>query len=193
MCVSRFFICTVACFVTILQAIWRQVQSMGLVDQYRNDPEIRKQVRQLMALAFAPVLVVRQTFSLLQQTSDPTLNNLFAYFSDQWLTRTPLPMWNVYRRQMRTNNDLEGWHSRFAHVVVRHHPNIWLFLSALQEEHDATLVSIHQAIAGHDVRRRYLPYDRIERRLHKLCRRYRHGSIDVIEYITAVSYNLAQF
>lgn len=52
---------------------------------------------------------------------------------------------------------------------------------------------LQQTLAGQNVRRQYLPYDKVDKRLRRLCRQYRHGHIDVMEYIAAVSYNLAQF
>jgi hypothetical protein len=74
------------------QVVWRQVQHLGLASMYGNDANIRQQVCQLLALAFAPVTVVRSTFNDLQLNADPALGQLFTYFNDQWLTRIPVPM-----------------------------------------------------------------------------------------------------
>jgi hypothetical protein len=136
---------------------------------------------------------VRSTFNDLQLNADPVLGQLFTYFNDQWLTRIPVPMWNVYRAKLRTNNDLEGWHNRFSNLVLKHYPNIWHFILFLNAEHDATFVTTPQLLAGQAIQRRFAPQEAIEKRLRKLCRRYRHGHIGVVDYITAVSYNIAQF
>jgi hypothetical protein len=181
------------CYFYFCQCIWHNVQALGLANRYGSDANIRLQVRQLMALAFAPMAVIRPTIAILEQNSDPALTQLFSYFRDQWLTRVRIQMWNVYKAELRTNNDLEGWHNRFSNLVSRHHPNIWDFLRFMIAEHDATYVSIQQTLAGQNVRRRHVRQENMEKRLRKLCRRYRHGSITVVEYITAVSYNLASF
>ncbi|KAF0753438.1 Uncharacterized protein FWK35_00018157 [Aphis craccivora] len=55
-------------------------------------------------------------------------------------TRTP-PLfppstWNVFELTKagigRTNNISEGWNNKFATLVRINHPNIWLFIEALQ-------------------------------------------------------------
>lgn len=88
----------------------RQLDSLNLKAAYENDQPagVRLQVRQLMALGFAPVLLVRNTFNIFQAAALPVLAPLFDYFDDQWLTRTPVTMWNVHTASIRTNNDLEG-------------------------------------------------------------------------------------
>lgn len=110
----------------------------------------------------------------LHQNANPALRQLFDYFSDLWMTLTPVPMWNVYRAERLANNNLEGLHSGFSNAVVQHHTNIWLFVAALQDQHDDSIVSMQHALA---VMARtchpspYLPCDRMEKRLRKLCRR----------------------
>jgi hypothetical protein len=93
-----------------LQCIMRQLESMHLKTAYENDQPtgLRLQVRQLMALPFAPLALVRNTFNIFQATALPQLVPLFQYFDDQWLTSTPLAMWNTHTATIRTTNDVEG-------------------------------------------------------------------------------------
>ncbi|KRY02532.1 hypothetical protein T03_16592, partial [Trichinella britovi] len=37
---------------------------------------------------------------------------LFQYFQQEWLPATKIKLWNVHGVSVRTNNHLEGWHSR---------------------------------------------------------------------------------
>ncbi|KRZ85881.1 hypothetical protein T08_16031 [Trichinella sp. T8] len=37
---------------------------------------------------------------------------LFEYFQREWLPTTKIPLWNIHGVALRTNNHLEGWHSR---------------------------------------------------------------------------------
>jgi hypothetical protein len=150
-----------------------------------------EQVRQLMALAFVPILLVRNTFAQLRAASDPSLVQLFDYFEEQWLTRTPVPMWNVYRTEMKTNNALEGWHARFNSIVSKHHPNLWHLVESLRAEQDATEVTINQVLAGNVVNRRNRRFEQVEARIKRITRRYDSGQSDVMEYIIGISHNLA--
>jgi hypothetical protein len=136
------------CHFHFTQAIYRQVQSLGLVSAYSTQAEVRLQIRQLMALAFLPVSIVRLTFNTLERLIDPILAPLFVYFRQQWLTDVPTVTWNVYGEDMRTNNHCEGWHNRFNGVLRQHHPNIWLILRCIQEEQATVEVTRQQLAAG---------------------------------------------
>ncbi|KAF0703421.1 Uncharacterized protein FWK35_00028583 [Aphis craccivora] len=51
----------------------------------------------------------------------------------------PPSTWNVFELTKagigRTNNISEGWNNKFATLVRINHPNIWLFIKALQMSH----------------------------------------------------------
>jgi hypothetical protein len=53
------------CYFHLCQSIWHNVQALGLAGRYGSDANIRLQVHQLTALAFAPVAVIRPTFAIL--------------------------------------------------------------------------------------------------------------------------------
>jgi hypothetical protein len=148
-----------------------------------------------MALAFAPLPIVRQTFHILETmpSNDLRVAPIYQYFRQQWIMSIPPKMWNVYKVNIRTNNHLEGWHNRFANLVSRHRPNIWRLLACIQQEQSATEITIQQIISGQQVQKKVKRYEKIQRNLKRLLRRYRRGTIDVVHYITGVSHNLAQF
>ena len=64
------------CHLHFCQAIYRSVQRMGLVGAYESQPEIRLQVRQLMA--FLPIAIVRLAFNNLEAQANPLLQPLFG-------------------------------------------------------------------------------------------------------------------
>ena len=39
---------------------------------------------------------------------------------------------------MSTNNHVEGWNTKFAAVVQRHHANMWHFINVLRDDQAAT-------------------------------------------------------
>ena len=55
------------CYFHHTQAVWRQVQTIGLQTAYEMEHEIRRSVRSLMALAFLSIIAVRPAFDTLRQ------------------------------------------------------------------------------------------------------------------------------
>ena len=48
------------------------------------------------------------------------------HFEVTWLMGSyPLALWNVYESDTRTNNHIEGWHSKLKKVVGKAHPNVY--------------------------------------------------------------------
>jgi hypothetical protein len=81
---------------------------------------------------------------------------------------------------------------RFNNAIGKHHPNIYKLVGAILEEQASVEMLHQQIIAGRIVRRSSTKYQSIQKRLHKLQQRYNSGSLNAIEYITGVSYNLAE-
>jgi hypothetical protein len=179
------------------QAIWRKVVSLGLADVYKTNQNCYVQIRQLMALAFAPLVLVRQTFHILSNAADQALAPLFAYFHTEWILNADAPprMWNVHGQDIRTNNSVEGWHARFKKIVRKRHPNLWELLIELQREQAATEVAVQQITGGQKVNTVKRKYRKIQKQIRKLTRRYRSGNppLSLTRYIQRVSYLLAKY
>jgi hypothetical protein len=177
----------------------REVQRLGLRPLYDQNHAARLQVRHLMALSFAPLALVRNAFQQLRAAAMQALNPLFDYFANTWLPQTNPPaagtfrpqMWNVYDVDIRTTNDLEGWHHKMNNLLRKHHPNIWALLTAIREEQSVTEVTVQQITAGRVVKRKKKAYKECQRRIDNLRSDYRNGAINVIDLITGVSHNLA--
>jgi hypothetical protein len=45
-----------------------------------------------------------------------------------------LNLWNVAELNVLTHNNVKGWNSRFNKRMNRHHPNMWAFVTCLQNE-----------------------------------------------------------
>ena len=48
----------------------------------------------------------------------------------------------------RTNNDLEGWHSRFSTSLNEYHAHIWKFIEGLEKDSAFNHHTIAQVLAG---------------------------------------------
>ncbi|CAF4455940.1 unnamed protein product, partial [Rotaria sp. Silwood2] len=104
----------VGCFFHYTQAIYRNIQQLGLSSEYVADDEFRNTCRKLMALALIPVSLVLQAYDDLHdsvlESSSTTFNllkSLFSYFENQWIKNVDIQRWNVYGLHMRTNNNAE--------------------------------------------------------------------------------------
>ena len=91
-----------------------QIQELGLQTAYQSDDGTFKYLRKIMALPFLPPSQIRAMFTRLQQqaTTEP-LQKFVEYVDSTWVQSTTWPpsCWSVYKQQIRTNNDVEGWHN----------------------------------------------------------------------------------
>lgn len=110
----------------------------------------------VLALAFVPVHLVLDYFlrlrNLVLQSANPEVVNamteVLVYFGrnyigiDEKLQQIsplfPPKLWNnvvlVNSDEPRSNNLVEGWHFRFKKQIPSNHPNVWMFMDAIQRE-----------------------------------------------------------
>jgi hypothetical protein len=98
------------------QAVWRQVQDLGLKAAYSQRSGFFKFIRQLLALPFLPAAHIQPTFEVLSRRANtPSLQQLIDYMDRQWM-QNPIfdtASWSIYGHTVRTNNDVEGIYSAF--------------------------------------------------------------------------------
>ena len=76
----------------------------------------------MTAIAFCPPVFVRPAWLGVQQEAPqiPHVDSLVEYFDSTWV----INKWNYFDFDgPRTNNHVEGWHSRLKKVVGKPHPN----------------------------------------------------------------------
>ncbi|KRY22549.1 Uncharacterized protein T12_8111 [Trichinella patagoniensis] len=59
---------------------------------------------------------------------------LFNYFRVEWMPPDRLPLWNVFNVNIRTNNDLEGWHFKMNRLAGKRHLGFYELLQLLIDE-----------------------------------------------------------
>lgn len=109
------------CYFHFTQSLWRQVQEFHLASEYRRHNSLQKTIQKVMAIAFLPVILVRQNFMTMRSSRQvrhlvrmlPQLDNWLDYVYQTYIQRNalfPPPVWNVYKRKVynRTNNHVEG-------------------------------------------------------------------------------------
>lgn len=107
------------CYFHFTNNMWKHVQDLGLARAYRQDEQLKKVIRKLMALGYLPRALVRMNFDLLRRRNStarlmhlyPALADFFDYVSNNYINgQYPITLWNVYDRDMetRTNNRVES-------------------------------------------------------------------------------------
>lgn len=157
---------------------------MDLATTYETRPNIRLQVRQIMASAFLPVPVVRLASTTLEYNADL----FYQYFRNEWLTIVHPSIRNVYREDTRTNND-RGMASTLQQRHWQQAPQ-HLRISAphaFMQDEQAPMELLHQHIILGRIAHCMCRHLRLQKYLEKLTRRNDRGTISLVEYLTAVS------
>ena len=100
------------CWFHYTQAVWRRTQKAGLVQSFRENPQVASFLRNIMAIPFLPPDLIHPTFSQLQiptLTNDdrPKLDQTIKYFKKQWLTRISPEELSIFDLTKGTNNGAE--------------------------------------------------------------------------------------
>ena len=89
-----------------------------------------------------------------------------------------------------TNNDLEGWHTRFSGSFLHHHAHIWKFIDNLKQDSSLNHLKMAQMVDGSAEPPQRRIYREINERIRTLVDGYENNNI--IDFLRGISYNLAQ-
>ena len=92
--------------------LFSQVQELGLQVAYSEDQGTYGWIRKLLALPFLPHTEITQ-FERLRLGSEGPRKDLEEYIAWQWIYYAIFPGkdWSIFMQPIRTNNDIQGWHS----------------------------------------------------------------------------------
>ena len=117
------------CFFRFSQAVWRKVQSLGLQEEYKTNPDLVKTVSKMLSLSLCPVCYIWIAWSAIVVDAPQVANidDLCEHFENTWLNGNfPLPSWNHYSTDgARTNNHVESWHKKLNAAAGKTHPNVF--------------------------------------------------------------------
>jgi hypothetical protein len=74
------------CFFHYTQAIWRKVQNLGLTIAFKNNPSVRKTVRQLSALPLVPYNNIDEVWDAIYENAPFEINNVRASYQIRLLS-----------------------------------------------------------------------------------------------------------
>ncbi|XP_054709080.1 uncharacterized protein LOC129218781 [Uloborus diversus] len=191
------FINVKGCYFHYSQAIWRKVQELGLVKNYVNSEETRTWIRRIIALPLVPMDEVSEAFLLLledapQQTR--AVRKMIDYVVDTWLDENnatfQMDSWNHFETNdnLRTNNNVEGWHSKLSKRGLPPHPNIFSLVKVLQDieaENEAERRTLRSRKQKSTQKKQYRV---LNERLALLKQRLIDNNIQLKAYMDAVAY-----
>jgi hypothetical protein len=180
------------CFFHLTQAWFRKLCTMGFQSHYRVlHLGVHSVVKRCMALAFLPEDRIPAAFAVLIAAYNalpavpahllvvnrPDLTPWFDYIRTNYISDTALvarrASWSVSDiDNHRTNNNLEGYHSKLKAIVKTHKPNMWRMIEHLQEDARENSAILEQLDNGVEVLRRNSTYDGINDSLRAFKHQY---------------------
>ena len=193
----------VGCLFHLAKNVFRRVQDIGLQQNYLTDPLFRGNIRIIPALSSVPVHDVILAFDELCNHCGIDEQPVLDYFETNYIGELrrgrrllpifPHELWNMHNRVLnelpRTNNNLEGWHTRFSTMFRQTHPSIWEFIDTLKLDASHNRMLIAQMLAGAAPPPQKRVYRDVNARIATLVQGYNNGNI--IPFLRGISYNLA--
>ncbi|CAL1288591.1 unnamed protein product [Larinioides sclopetarius] len=138
-CIQEFPNSTISgCNFHFNQCLWRKIQTLGLVKEYKENEEIKLFCKMCSALAYMPLNTVEDAWIVIMERAPQheKLSEFIDYFIEQWMDNPLLPiaLWNVNDQRHRTNNAVEGWNSKLNRMIGRQQPNVQLLVKCLKDE-----------------------------------------------------------
>jgi hypothetical protein len=131
------------------QAWYRNIQSLGLISEYRNNSEIGKWIKSSFGLSYLSPDEVGDCFVLDLMSCKPE-NELLDKYADYLLetyieenSTFPPGIWAEKSAAItRTTNACESFHSKFNESFYATHPSLYIFMEKLREFQIDTYVKI---------------------------------------------------
>ena len=125
---------------------------------YQQRDDVNKFVRKLMALPLIPEEHVVPSFEAMTTgVLEGPMQRLVDYIDQTWIrSRTwPVVSWCVYGQAVRTNNEVEGWHTRMNVDKAKgaHNLPFYVLLHLLRKEAD--LLPLQKRLVGEGKLKRY--------------------------------------
>ncbi|XP_044590574.1 uncharacterized protein LOC123269110 [Cotesia glomerata] len=126
------------CYFHFIQAIIKKTSTLRLDALIGEREDIGVFIRKLLGLALLPATDIDRAFEWLindHKEMIKELNGLISYFREYWLKVVKPERFNCYRKENKTNNNIESYH-RVLRLKLGSHPSIWEFterIATLQE------------------------------------------------------------
>ncbi|CAF5159494.1 unnamed protein product, partial [Rotaria magnacalcarata] len=89
-----------SCYFHFTQAMYRNIQRLGLCTIYNHDGDVKNFCRQLMALPLLPEPDIEDTYDELVRDLSTNLSkkmkHSLEYFQERWFAKVPVSQWCVH-------------------------------------------------------------------------------------------------
>lgn len=174
------------------QAWFRQIQSLGLVNEYKNkNSEIGKYLKTFFGLSFLNPPDVNDCFtddliSILPQ--DYRVERFTDYILENYISESsnyPPEMWASFTYSLaRTTNGCESFHSKINAMFYSAHPNIYQFINILLNIQCETYIKIRSV---HIINSRNCVKEK-EKEISHQMQLFQSNTISRFEYVQCLSH-----
>ncbi|KRZ65241.1 hypothetical protein T10_4418, partial [Trichinella papuae] len=109
------------CYFHFCQAVLRKVTDLRMRSSYIHETATKKKVKMLLTMVSLPLHDVPAAVEMIGRGVTGSVAALINFFKEEWMTLNRLPLWNVYNINIRTNNDLKGWHFKINRHAGKSH------------------------------------------------------------------------
>lgn len=171
------------------QAVWRNIQSVGLHVPYATDDGVKRICRKTLALPFLPAAEIPQAFEDLKMAAgdNQLILQHMDYMERTWLQSTMWPpsAWSVYLQPVRTNNNVEGWHYRLNAKAHHGRLNVYQLIQLLHAEAVLVTVNVKLLSEGKAARLQRRSYSQLHSRICGYWDEYAAGSRSAARLLSA--------
>ena len=182
------------CFFHYCQAVLRNVAEKGLAVEYKTNPEIQRHVRR--AAALLPLDQVRDVWVDVMEEGPqiPRVLQFNDYMTETWVdfdARFSTFLWNQHANiGPRTNNHLEGFHSKLKNRMRKAHPTVFEFITHIKIVESTNRAKRAQLNLGAAPPPRRRIYTDIDNRLQRLMQHLRTGRKTPLQFLDAAGHPL---
>jgi hypothetical protein len=144
------------CFFHFNQCLYRKVCEVGLKTDYSESDTVNLLVRLSMILPLVPLNEISEAYYIVTEYKPevfcPKIEKFMDYVFTQWVGDVSMEINNVYEHELwnhhgskvRTNNHIEGFHSKLNKLVKAAKPHIFKMVNVIKRQEDLTSVKYIQ-------------------------------------------------
>jgi len=188
----------VGCWFHYAQAIIKCTNKIGLREAYGSDADVQNVVQCLMSLPLLPPEEIMSAIAdveanvVVDSSHENQLRQLIRYVNRQWINKLSVSpeCLGVHDNQSHTNNVLESYHAALRCRIKVSHPNLYSFLSHLQQLTADQLNNVARLRNGLNIRRLKKSNMLNDKRIKSCVARFDSGVYSRLQFLRAVSHSV---
>ncbi|CAF0853002.1 unnamed protein product [Brachionus calyciflorus] len=141
------------CHFHFTQALWKNIQKLGLVDDYNRNSNVKDWLNNFKSLSFLPEKYIADSLNQLKANKPRSskLTQFLQYFETTWINHKvyKIDLWNHFDTLgPRTNNHVEGDNHKVNSYIDFTHPHIYSAINTFKSLETTTSLNYHQRLLG---------------------------------------------